>query len=456
MSGSTPQTQVPTTPADWLAVHVRDTSARGIAAAVTALVRNGDLAPESRLPTVRDLAAELGVSPGTVSGAWQLLRRRRIIATRRRGGSVVLGLPSAPHPVRFEQVGNFGTRSKVDLTYATPDPALLPPLEDALAAGLRNARLNTYAGETLTPALAEALETTWPFDPASWLVVNGGYEGVQLLCQTSFGGGELVAVEDPTAPRLLDILSVVDADVIPVECDAEGPDPESLRRAVNAGAVGFLYQPRAHTPCGHGVTAARSRALAEVLDQSGVLVIEDDGLADVARPELHSLGRFLPDTTVLVRSFSKSHGPDLRIGVLGGAEHAIHRAQAFRNFGARWTSRLLQDALAHLLTSDMVRQQVAHARETYARRRRICVDALARAGIVVGGDDGFSLWVPVADESYALVTLAAHGISVSPGRQFFANGGQPHIRLATSRLPEDASAVSAVADAVGLAAAGPG
>jgi DNA-binding transcriptional MocR family regulator len=338
----------------------------------------------------------------------------------------------------------------VDLTYATPDPTLLPSLRDALAAGLRNAALNTYEREAITPRLLDAVSPTWPFRPDAWLAVNGGYEAVQLLCQTSFGAGELVAVEDPTAPRLLDILSVVGATAMPVACDAEGPLPQALRTAVNAGAVGFVYQPRAQTPCGHQVTAARSQALAEVLRDSGVLVVEDDGLADVAQHPLHSVGRHLPDTTVMVRSYAKSHGPDLRIGVVGGAGSAVDRVQALRNFGARWTSRLLQDALASLLVDPAARTVVEAARETYRERRRACEQALAERGVTVAGDDGFSVWVPVSDEGHALVTLAAHGISASPGRQFYVNGGPPHIRLATSRLTSN---VEEVADAVALAAA---
>jgi len=56
-----------------LAAHVDDRSPRGIAATVARMVRNGELRPGDRLPTVRFLAAELGVSPATVSGAWQAL-----------------------------------------------------------------------------------------------------------------------------------------------------------------------------------------------------------------------------------------------------------------------------------------------------------------------------------------------------------------------------------------------
>ena len=77
-----------------LASHVDDRSPRGIAATVARLVRGGDLRPGDRLPTVRHLAADLGVSPATVSGAWQALSAVGIVISRGRAGTVVLPPPA--------------------------------------------------------------------------------------------------------------------------------------------------------------------------------------------------------------------------------------------------------------------------------------------------------------------------------------------------------------------------
>jgi DNA-binding transcriptional MocR family regulator len=422
------------TGADWLAEQIHEPSAQGIAATITALVRSGQLPPDARLPTVRSVAARLGVSPATVSSAWSLLRRRRIIATHRRGGTTVIGLPSSPHPARFEQVGNFGSRPKVDLTFAVPDPSLLPPLKTALGRALDNEALNTYTREPITPRLHAALAPRWPFLAEDWLAVNAGYEGLLLLSPTTFGPGESVAVENPTAPRLLDILATAGVKPLPVACDAEGPVPDSLAAALAKGAVAFLYQPRAQSPAGHAVSRQRSQELATVLKPTSVLVFEDDGIADVAQPELHTLGQHLPDRTVLVRSYSKSYGPDLRIAVMAGATAPIERVRSYRNFGARWTSRILQDALAYMLEDERTERLVARARTTYTKRRVDFANALKGHGVETMNQDGLSLWVPVANESHALVTLAAHGISVTPGKQFFTGAGEPYLRAATSHL----------------------
>ncbi|MFD0523044.1 GntR family transcriptional regulator [Paractinoplanes durhamensis] len=74
---------------------VDDRSARGIAAAVGRLVSAGSLPVGTRLPTVRDVARELGVSPTTVSEAWRSLTRAGAIQTRGRSGTFV-ATPAAP------------------------------------------------------------------------------------------------------------------------------------------------------------------------------------------------------------------------------------------------------------------------------------------------------------------------------------------------------------------------
>ncbi|WP_326626442.1 PLP-dependent aminotransferase family protein [Nonomuraea fuscirosea] len=441
----------------WLARQIGDPSARGIAAALTDLIREGTVTAQTRLPTVRGLARELGVSSGTVAEAWSELRRHGMIRTDRRRGTVVLGPPDVPRPIRYERLGHWGDRLAIDLTIASPDTALLPPLEAALAAAAGAQGLNDYARETITPGLRGAVEPGWPFPARGWLAVGGGYEGVQLLCQTTALPGDRIAIEEPTGARLLDILERTGAQIIPVACDEHGPIPAALEQALRARPVAFVYQPRGQSPCGHAVTEERSAELAALLEPAKTLIVEDDGIGELSVSPMVSLGARFPDRTVLVRSYSKSHGPDLRIAVVGGAADAVERVRVLRSFGTGWTSRILQDTLAHLLGDADVRERVAHAREVYARRRARLAAELAARGVRTGGRDGLALWVPVRDEPAALVTLAAHGISVAPGSRYVI-GPAPrhHLRLATARLTDDQDELSALADVIALAATGGG
>ncbi|WP_431909680.1 PLP-dependent aminotransferase family protein [Nonomuraea jabiensis] len=439
----------------WLAQRIGEPTARGIAAALTDLIRQGTVTAQTRLPTVRSLARELGVSSGTVAEAWSELRRHGMIHTDRRRGTVVLGPPDVPRPIRYERIGHWGDRLAIDLAIASPDPALLPPLEAALIAAAGAEGLNDYARETITPRLRAAVEPDWPFPAQGWLAVGGGYEGVQLLCQTTALPGDRIAIEEPTAARLLDILETIGVQIVPVACDEEGPVPESLAKALRARPVAFVYQPRGQSPCGHAVTAGRSAELAALLEPTSTLIVEDDGIGELSVSPMVSMGTRFPDRTVLVRSYSKSHGPDLRIAIIGGAADAVERVRVLRSFGIGWTSRILQDTLAHLLGDGEVRERVAHARAVYAGRRARLKAELAERGVPTGGGDGLVLWVPVREESAALVTLAAHGISVAAGSRYVIRPASTHhLRLATARLTDDPGELAALADVITLAARG--
>jgi DNA-binding transcriptional MocR family regulator len=378
-----------------------------------------------------------------------------VVSAQRRRGTVVIGPPSVPRPARYERIGEFGSRLAVDLAIAAPDPALLPRLDDALAAAARTERLNDYARETITGRLREAVEPTWPFAAERWLVVGGGYEGVQLVCQTLALPGDRIAVEDPTGARLLDIFEALGAEVVPVACDRDGPIPSSLARALRTNPAAFVYQPRGQTPCGHTLSPARAAELAALLAPTGTLAVEDDGIGEVSTAPAVTLGEHLPGRTVLVRSYSKSHGPDLRVAVIGGAGETIEKVRVLRSYGTGWTSRILQDALAWLLTDPGARQSVARAREAYARRREALAGALAERGVPTGNHDGLMLWVPVTEESAALVTLAAHGVAAVPGSRYQVAAAAPHLRIATSRLPDDPDRIAELAELIALAAAPP-
>jgi DNA-binding transcriptional MocR family regulator len=104
----------------------------------------------------------------------------------------------------------------------------------------------------------------------------------------------------------------------------------------------------------------------------------------------------------------------------------IHR----RQLGQGWSSRLLQRVLLSLLTDADAIADVNHARDEYTRRRDALVSALNARDVEVTGGDGLNLWVPVHDESAAIVRLASQGVGVTPGTPFdILPGGGGHVRV---------------------------
>ena len=413
-----------------IAGAVEDRSARGIAAAVSRLITAGTLPSGTRLPTVRDLARELGVSPTTVSEAWQSLTRAGAIQTRGRSGTFVAGAALPRQRLRYAQLG--GPALSRDLSTGVPDHDLLPDLSPALNR-VGDGRLTTsYLDAPVLPRLEEELRARWPFPPERLTVVDGALDALDRITAAVVRFGDRVLVEDPAFPPVLDLLETVGATVAGVPLDESGMDPAQLRRALTEHRPVAVYlQPRAHNPTGVSMTAERAAQLGKVLTAfPDVTVIEDDHAGDIASAEPVSVGQFLPGRTVHVSSFSKSHGPDLRLAAIGGPERLVAAVADRRLLGPGWSSRLLQAVLLDLLTSPSSIGRIGVARTEYARRRSCLSAALAAHGLAVRADDGINMWLPVEDQQFAMVTLAAYGIAVAPGAPFLVSAGSPdHIRV---------------------------
>jgi DNA-binding transcriptional MocR family regulator len=258
-------------------------------------------------------------------------------------------------------------------------------------------------------------------------------DGIELATRVLVGFGDRVAVESPGFPPLLDLLEASGAEIVGVPVDASGMSADALRAA---GALTAVYlQPRAQNPTGVSLTGERAVELADVLRFGSAAVIEDDSAGAVAVTGAISLGQWLPGRTVHVRSFAKSHGPDLRLAALSAPDDIARRITGLRQLGQGWSSRLLQRLLLTLLTDAHSVAAVGRARSAYAERRAALAAALSDHGIAVGGTDGINLWVPVADETAAVVRLASQGIGVAPGAPFAVLPGQaPHIRVTAGLL----------------------
>lgn len=401
-----------------------DATPRGIAGVIARLVNTGELDAGSRLPTVRELAGVLGVSPATVSQAWQALARAGLIESRGRAGSFVRGAASARLAPRMRGMAAPNDPVRLDLSRGTPDPLLLPALGPALSRVSARAETGSYQDEPVIPALAAVLAKSWPSAAETIMVVDGALDAISRTLDQVVRFGDRVVVEHPGFPPFLDLLDALGAEAVPVRLDEHGMRPDALAAALERRPVAVLLQPRAQNPTGASMTVVRAAALARVIRSSDhgddVVVIEDDHSGLISTEGDVTLGAWLPDRVVHVRSFSKSHGPDLRIAALGGPRPLIDRVMARRMLGPGWTSRMLQTILLDLLTDGASIDAVAEARRQYYTRQRALGDALRARGVAAAPADGINMWVPVLSERSALVQLAAAGIRVAAGSPFLA------------------------------------
>lgn len=433
---------------EWLGARV--VGRAGLADAVAELIRSGEIAAGDRLPTVRSLAKSTELTVGAIVHAWGQLQDQGFVQTRRRGGTVVLP-PRESVPER-----GIADWRGVDLAQNAPDLSLQPSLADALLSSLAAETLNVFGRELMTKRLQSAVSPTWPFEPQAWATAGGGTEALLLAVEAAAPPGSTIAVDEPLGPGVLDTIRDLGLHAIGVGAEADGPRPDDLEAALTAGAVAFVFQPGAPFAVDHVVTPERTAHLACVLAaHPGVWVIEDDSIGPLDSADLPSMGSALPDRVVRIRSYCKAYGIDVRTSVLGGSRDLIEAAMRLRSHGVGSNSRILQDTLAYLITSDDAERAVRVAQERYAARRTALIDALADRHIDArAGTRGLVVWVTVSDETAALVALARQGISVGAGsRSFVESGGRNLLRISATQLPDDTAKIGQLADLVAVAVA---
>ncbi|MCK1822538.1 aminotransferase class I/II-fold pyridoxal phosphate-dependent enzyme [Streptomyces sp. XM83C] len=414
---------------------IRGTTSKGIAASVEQGVSDGALAPGAALPPVRRLADELGVSPGTVATAYKELRRRGIVVTRGRGGTVVAPAPAVAsrRPPRVPE----GLR---DLAGGQPDPRLLPGLVPPvrLSPGTRPHR-SAPRLERLEDSVRDWMRADGvPVEHVTF--AYGALDLIGRLLSVELRPGDAVAMEDPGYHHLLDLVAALGLRSVPVAVDDEGMRPEALRGALRAGARAVVCSPRAQNPYGGRFTAERRDALAEVVrGEPDVLVVEDDHASGISGVPLETLSSAGLPRWAHVRSVSKFLGTDLRWAGAACDPVTLARHDGRLLLTSGWVSHLLQETVLGLMGDDATRACVERAQETYALRRGALVRELAARGISAHAVSGINVWVPVRDESAVVNGLRSCGWWVAAGARFRLSSG-PGVRITVAELePADAA-----------------
>ncbi|MCL4290667.1 MAG: aminotransferase class I/II-fold pyridoxal phosphate-dependent enzyme [Thermoleophilia bacterium] len=415
-------------------------SASEIAGSVEALVAAGGLAPGARLPAVRRLAGELGVSPATVAAAFRELARRGIVVGQERRGVAVSARPplAARHPSRPVPPGVR------DLATGNPDPALLPDLVAVLRSLDPPGYL--YGEEPVVPALVAAIRAELErlgVPAENVCVVSGALDGVERALEARLRPGDRVALEDPCYGSTLDLVRALGLVPVAVPLDDAGMIPGALARALEAGCRALVLTPRGQNPTGAALDAGRAEELRGLLAAApDVLVVEDDHLGAVAGvPPYTTVGG--RERWVFVRSVAKSLGPDLRLAFLAGDAITVARVEGRLGLGPGWVSRLLQHAVLSLLADPATAPLLERAATTYRERREALIGELAARGLETRGRTGLNVWVPVPDEEAAAAALLEAGYAVAPGSRYRLES-PPAVRVTTAALdPGEAGEVAA-------------
>ncbi|MEH0581798.1 MULTISPECIES: aminotransferase class I/II-fold pyridoxal phosphate-dependent enzyme [Streptomyces] len=429
---------------------IKGRRAADISASIEAAVGAGELSPGQLLPPMRELAAALEVNPNTVAAAYRTLRERGVIETDGRRGSRVRAKPATTGREVIRVEVPEGVR---DAAAGNPDTALLPPLAPAFAwaAAQGDREPVLYGHAPVEPELARLARAELDADgvPAGPVAVaSGSLDAIERVLAAHLRPGDTVAVEDPGWGSLLDLVPALGLRTVPVGLDDEGPLPDDVRRALEAGARALIVTDRAQNPTGAAVSAARARALRSVLRaHPATLLVEDDHGHRIVDLPLHPLAG-VTRHWAFVRSAAKAYGPDLRFAVLTGDDVTLDRVRGRQRLGPGWVSRIIQRAVLRLTADGAVDARAVAA--AYGSRRDALIAALARRGVEARGRSGMNVWVPVPDETGAVARLLHAGWAVAPGARFRI-ASPPGIRITVSTLTQQETEVlaEAIASAVG-------
>ncbi|MEW2562819.1 PLP-dependent aminotransferase family protein [Streptomyces griseorubiginosus] len=397
-----------------------------LARALRDAVRSGRLAPGTRLPPYRSLAADLGVARNTVADAYAELVAEGWLTARQGSGTRVAEQTRPPHTaVRPKRPTANATRppdrqppqrphasphpspgprprprprprpvARVhDLRQGTPDVSAFP--RAAWLASYRRA-LQQAPNEVFGPgdpagrpelreALAEYLARARGVrtEPDRIVVCSGFAHALRLLFGGSAGsekgrGRQVLrgplAVEAYGLPFHRELLATEGVRTVPLPIDEHGARVDRLTRE-----RAVLLTPAHQFPTGGPLHPERRAAVVDWARARGGVVLEDDydGEFRYDRKPVGALQSLDPERVILIGSVSKSLSPAVRLGWMVLPERYVGDVLAAKGEREAWASVLDQLAFADLIVSGSYDRHVRRMRQRYRARRDRLVAALA-------------------------------------------------------------------------------
>ncbi|MBT0570463.1 PLP-dependent aminotransferase family protein [Curvibacter sp. CHRR-16] len=432
------------------------------------LVQGGLLPAASRLPSIRQLAGQLAVSPNTVVLAYDRLMALGLIESRGTAGYFVRA-QQPPHDGDASVLEAGDMQDGVWLAQQANDlrpgmllasSGVLPPawLADAIpATTVQRALARSPAGMAsrcppqglleLREHIASLLRDTGvPVDAGRIMTTYGATHSIDLICRTFAQAGDAVLVEDPGYFLMLERLRQQGLRPIPIRRTPDGLDVEQLQAACIEHRPRLLFvQTALHNPTGWSSSAANLHQLLVLARQHQLLLAEDDVHGHFYAghtPRLASLAGL--EGVIYYSSFCKALSPSVRLGYLA-AEPALLKALLREKICSVMTCGALNEyVMLEVLAAGRWRKHLARLQTRIHKARVHSTRLLQEAGIALDhpGAGGIFLWGRVPDgvdmdvllqDAYSNHIVLAKGSAFSSSHAF-----DRHIRfnVAFSQHPQ--------------------
>ena len=272
------------------------------------------------------------------------------------------------------------------------------------------------------------------------LPVTGSTQAMDLLCKALIDPGDTVLVEDPSFLGNLQCLKLYQANLVPVMSDDSGMVIEDLEEKIRTYHPKLLYTiPTFQNPTGKTLPEDRRKAVAELANQYGMVVAEDDPYRDLRYDgsPCHSIKYYDRNGWVMfLGSFSKIISPGLRVGFIAGDAGIIRKCTIGKQSTDVHTANLNQAIVDQYLRRVMLPDHIKTICAGYKQKMHKmldCLDEFPEGVIHTKPEGGLFIWAELpegADTVQLLAEAVERKVAYVPGTYFCVNGG----RMNTLRL----------------------
>lgn len=401
-----------------------------VATAIAKAIDGGELPPGAQLPPQRDLAVRLGVTVGTISRAYTLAKKRKLVSGEVGRGTFVSG--SRDETNAASVIPQMDARA-VDLAcYRTPVADLAEAVSKSL--GELADRADLLPMHRYPPAAGflshRAAGAAWiarsgmEVPPDSILICNGAQQALALALSALAAPGEKLLTETVTYSGLKALSTINNLEMCGVAMDAQGVIPEALDQMAQITEARLVYlQPTIHNPTTALMSAERRQQIAEVIRRHDLTLIEDDAACSALSDRPLPIATLVPDRTVYITSVSKALSPSFRIGYLCAPPHMLEMIQSVFHANVLGASPLMAELVSQMISSGRAQEIAQRNLEESARLNRAAL-RLLKTHEVRSHPACFYLWLMLPKQWSAEEFAAAarnDGVSVVPADNFLAS-----------------------------------